>query len=283
MEIFEREDSPKLLSRSNLFSAVTLHVLVFAILWGLGALRMSEKAPPEIIEVVMVENPDGNEFEKPPEVEPEVEPEEEPQVEPLKPVVEPKKIPDPPKVEPPKEDPPPKVDAVEKIVEKPKTEPKKVERPKPKKPTQEEIKQSRLKRIKEMRDRAKKKPAAKVTNGKTYERRPVNFQDLWNKGAIASSRNRISSSDDGRYIKMIYEAFYNRWDVPNTMGKAARLEVKLSNSGKILGYRIIRSSGRSEIDQSILEAASKVGTIIGLSLDFIRRNNPIIVEFTLTN
>lgn len=277
MEIFEREDSPKLLSRSNLFSAVTLHVLVFAILWGLGALRMSEKAPPEIIEVVMVENPDGNEFEKPPEVEPEVEPEEKTQVEPeVKPVVKPEKIPDPP----------PKVDAVEKIVEKPKTETKKVEKPKPKKPTQEEIKQSRLKRekrMKEMRDRAKKKPDAKVTNGKTYERRPVNIQDLWNKGAIASSRNRISSSDDGRYIKMIYEAFYNRWDVPNTMGKTARLEVKLSNSGKILGYRIIRSSGRSEIDQSILEAASKVGTIIGLSLDFIRRNNPIIVEFTLTN
>jgi TonB family protein len=278
VEIFEREDSPKLLSRSNLFSAVTLHVLVFVILWGLGALRMSEKAPPEIIEVVMVENPDGNEFEKPPEVEPEVEPEEKTQVEPevkpvVKPEVKPEKIPDPP----------PKVDAVEKIVEKPKTETKKVEKPKPKKPTQEEIKQSRLKRIKEMRDRAKKKPDAKVTNGKTYERRPVNFQDLWNKGAIASSRNRISSSDDGRYIKMIYEAFYNRWDVPNTMGKAARLEVKLSNSGKILSYRIIRSSGRSEIDQSILEAASKVGTIIGLSLDFIRRNNPIIVEFTLTN
>jgi TonB family protein len=274
VEIFEREDSPKLLSRSNLFSAVALHVLVFAILWGLGALRMSEKAPPEIIEVVMVENPDGNEVEKPPEVEPEVEPVEKTQVEPeVKPVVKPEKIPDPP----------PKVDAVEKIVEKPKTEIKKVEKTKPKKPTQEEIKQSRLKRIKEMRARATKKPAAKVTNGKTYERRPVNFQDLWNKGAIASSRNRISSSDDGRYIKMIYEAFYNRWDVPNTMGKTARLEVKLSNSGKILSYRIIRSSGRSEIDQSILEAASKVGTIIGLSLDFIRRNNPIIVEFTLTN
>lgn len=227
---------------------------------------------PMDLTVVVHENLDGNENEQPP-------------MEPPKP--EPPPPPPPPKPEPP---PPPKPeiveDAVVKVHDKTKKPEKKVEPPKEQ---EKPVKKTREERIREMRERAKDttnrpKPQKPQPNGRT-EKRPPNWKELLNQGYKPGKTTQLATSEEQRCLSLIKMAFESKWERPpwtDTL-KPMVVKVKFGPGGVILAYNLTSSSGDSAADQSILSAARRVGSVRGLTADFLNKyKGGLEIRFTVT-
>lgn len=272
--MYQRGERPKLLTTATMVAAAIVHAIFFI------ALIVFEKcfksSEPDVIPmdltVVVHENLDGNENEPPP-------------TEPPKP--EPPPPPPPPKPEPP---PPPKPeiveDAVVKVHDKTKKPEKKVKPPKEqeksKKPTLEE-------RIREMRERAKDttnrpKPQKPQPNGRT-EKRPPNWKELLNQGYKPGRTTQLATSEEQRCLSLIKMAFESKWERPpwtDTL-KPMVVKVKFGPGGVILAYNLTSSSGDAAADQSILSAARRVGSVRGLTADFLNKyKGGLEIRFTVT-
>lgn len=287
----EREERPKILTGKNIGYAVLAHILLFLSFY---LFAIPFKSRPVIIPidltVVVNENLDGEENEPPPEkpVEPLPPP---PPPEPPKPVVKP---PDPPKVEE-------KLEAVEQIVEKkkPKEEKKKVEEKKPEKPkepekpkppekTKEQLMQERIERMRNSAKDVKTPPKKKVdppkNNGKT-DKRPQDWEKLLNQGYKPGATTNLAASEEQLCLSLIKQRFESKWDKPawtDTL-KPMVIRCKFGPGGKLIAYNITQSSGDRAADQSILRAASLVGSVPGLTQSFIDKyKGGIDIRFTVT-
>ncbi len=274
----DREEMPKVFSAKNIAIAVVLHGLLFAFLWYMGVLGPDgpkETIIPIELSFVLHENLDGVEDEPPPEAEPTPGPEPE-----HEPVAEPDPPPPPPPV------PEESVVQVPEEVEKPEPpkppeEPKKVEpprRPDPPKKTPEQIRKEREERLKKMREsmtKVKDPPPGPRHNGRT-EKRPPNWRELLTAGYEPSNHNAgLDASESQRCISLIHDAFYSKWNRPAWTPELKRmsLQVTFDRAGNVTGYRFVARSGDRRSDDTVLEAASRVGRVAGLSLPFLESIN----------
>ena len=285
MEIWRPENpderEPKVLSAANLCIAVALHVALFAGFWVFavfhGLFDKEEEIIPIDLTVVVVENLKGKEDEPPPLKK------QEPTPPPKKNKAEPKK--EPKKPEPKKE--------LEKIdtnvvakVEKKKEEPKKLEK------TAKELREERIKR---MRESAKvvdkttivKEPTKPQPNGRTDKKTLTDAEiaKLLNQGYKPGKSTNLASNAEQLAYSLIKEAFERKWDVPpwtDTL-KPMTIRVWFGGGGRIVAHKIEKSSGDIRADQSLKAAAERVGAIPALAPEFIEkyRKSGVPVQFTV--
>ena len=261
----------------NVTIALAIHILFFLGFWIYASLDSKEELTviPIDLTVVVQENLDGDENEPPPLKPPEPEPEPEP-IKPPEPPPPPEPVPEVP------------MEAVEKKPEK-KPE-KKAEKPKPPEKPKKTAKELREERIKKMRERAKnvkRMPnSSPQPNGRTEKKTltDAEIQKLLNAGYRPGRSNQLATCEEQRCLSLIRRAFESRWDKPpytDTL-RPMVLNVRFGGGGRIVSYRLEESSGDRQADDSILRAAKAVGTVPGLSASFLEKySGGISVRFTV--
>ena len=281
------EKLPAVISRRTLTFALVIHLAFFAVFWIFavchGLFDKKEEIIPIDLTVVVNENLNGKEDEPPPLKKPEPEP--------PKPKPKPK-----PKVKEPE-----KPKELEKIVTNivtkvDKKEEKAKEKAKAKVEPKKSAKELREERMKKMRESAKvvnKKVEITVSNakesgnGRTDRKTLSNaeIQKLLNMGYKPGRSEQLATSDAQLGYSLIKMAFEEKWEKPpwtDTM-KPMTIRVWFGNGGRIVNYKLESSSGDVKADQSIKSAASRVGTVQGLPPAFIDkyRSSGVPVRFTV--
>lgn len=275
MRYIDEEQRPKVLGKGSLAAALVLHAMFFGCCWLLS-MPFREKAIVIPIELT---------FEAPPTVQDEPPP--------PKPVVKPKEPePEPPKIDDKKldaviKDPPPKKPPKKPEVKKPPEKPKEVEKPKEPEPPKKTAAELRKERLEKMRKSTTKDNTPRVKSpapsgaGKTLEK---DWQKLMAQGYKPGEKTRLAASETQRCISLIRAAFHRQWEPPawNSSMRMMFLEVTFDNGGRVVGYRLVQSSGDGKADRSVLSAASRVGSVAGLSLDFLEHNKTVRIDFKVT-
>ena len=279
---------PAVISRRTLMFALVIHLSFFIAFWLFAACHglfdKKEEIIPIDLTVVVNENLNGKENEPPPLKKPEPEPPK------PKPKPQPKKVKEPEK---PKELEKIVTNIVTKVDKKEEKKPeKKVEKKEPEKP-----KMTKEQRMAEMRKRAKvvKGPPVKIDvpkakesgNGRT-DRQPLSkaeIEKLLGLGAKAGTSNQLAANDEQLGRSLIKMAFEEKWEKPpwtDTL-RPMTIRVWFGGGGRILNYKLEKSSGDAKADRSILSAASRVGAIPGLPLAFIEayKTKGIPCQFTV--
>lgn len=288
---------PQALSAVTVTVALALHLAVFAV-FGLFALFTDKKGPETIIPidltVVVNENLDGVENEPPPLKNP-------PPPEPPKPKPKPRpkpaeKKPDPPK---PLEQ---IVTNVVKSVEKKKDEPKKApekKKPEPKKPeppkkTAKELREERMKRIRDRMKTVNKPVTIEVKNAKasgngrtarqTMSRAEI--ERLLRQGYRPGTENQVAANEKQRCLSLIEMVLRDRWGALGAeknarVGVIVSLSFQLNSAGGLVNVRLAKGCGDVRTDQTALAVARTVTSIPGLSADFIAEfsKNSIILNY----
>ena len=283
--LFEETRRDGVLGAKNVGIALALHVgafllfLVYATLHGL--FEPKETVIPIDLTVVVNENLDGEENEPPPlnnDKPPEPEPE-----------------PEPPKPEP---EPEPEVEALEVVKEKPKVEEKKPEEKKPKEPekpkkTKEELLKERIEQMRKNAKFVKKKVSVEVKevpsgNGRTARKTLTDAQirDLLNKGYKPGTTTQLAENEMQLCLSLIKQAFYDKWDRPPWTESLRPMVVRVwfGAGGRVINFKLEQGSSDARADASIMRAARLVGSVPGLTPDFISkyRTSGIPVRFTVT-
>ena len=285
--IGDRESGkPPVLGVRSVGLALAGHIVVFLLLYSFALLhlRPKEAVIPIDLTVVVNENLDGEENEPPPLSNDRPEP------------------PKPPEPKPPEAPPAAaeKIEAVEQIAEK-KPEPqkekpkppeeKKPEPPKPPEKTKEQLREERIKRMREsaklvdrpVKIEIKNKPSG---NGRT-ERQTMTeaeIRRLLDQGYRPSTKTQLAADETQRCISLIRAAFYDKWDRPPWTDslKEMLLSVQFDMSGRVKGYRLLKSSGDAKADATVRQAAALVHMVTGLSTDFLRENPEVTIRFKVT-
>lgn len=105
------------------------------------------------------------------------------------------------------------------------------------------------------------------------------------KKATEKKKVRLSSDEEARNLALIRKAFYNKWKEPKkgSYARVVDLGVLLCEDGRVLGYDIQRTSLSPMVDKSVLEAASKVDCVKGLSPAFLEENKVVTIRFEVTS
>ena len=272
--LFEENRRDGVLGPGNVGFALALHVgafllfLLYATLHGL--FETKETVIPIDLTVVVNENLDGEENEPPP-LNNDKPPE--PESEPPKPEPAPE-----PKVE--------KVEALEQDQEKPK------EPEKPKK-TKEELLKERIEKMRKDAKFVKKKVSIEVRevpsgNGRTERKTLTDAQirDLLNKGYRPGTTTQLATSEMQLCLSLIKQAFYAKWDRPPWTESLRPMIVRVwfGAGGRVINFKLESGSGDARADATIMRAARLVGSVPGLTPDFVSkfRTTGIAVRFTVT-
>ena len=278
---YGEEKLPAVISRRTLTVALLLHLSVFVVFWLYAAchdlFHRDEEIIPIDLTVVVNENLDGKPDEPPPLKKPEP-----PKP---KPKPQPKKIKEPEK---PKE--------LEKIVTNIVTKvDKKVEKKEPEKP-KKTAKELREEKMAKMRASAKvvNKPlkievknAKESGNGRTTKKTlsDAEIQKLLNMGYKPGTSEQLATSDAQLGYSLIKSAVEDKWEVPPWTDTLKPMTVRIwfGGGGRVVNYKLEKSSGDAKADRSILSAASRVGAIPGLPPAFIEayKNKGIPCQFTV--
>ena len=262
------------LNARTILAAFGLHVAAFVFFWI--AAKIIYRAPDVIIPIDMTIVPPWAEQDPTdPNPDPNPPPQEQPKPEPPKPEPKPE---EPPKVDE-------KVEAVEKVVEKPKKkEFKKSEIKKPEKKVEKPKKKEFVKGP--IKKPPKIQPPVKLPPGKGTSRdKPLSQADIMKAlaaGAKFGASNQLAANEEQRCISLISRRFYECWTDFSWSDnlRPVHLEVKFGGGGKILGYRIVQSSGDAAVDRSVLAAAKRADHVTGLSAEFLKNYPTITVMMT---
>ncbi len=290
---------PSVLSVGTVLLALALHLVVF-LAFGLFALFSDEKKETSIpidLTVVVNENLDGVENEPPPLVNP-------PPPEPPKPKPKPRPKPADKKPEPPKAQEQivtnvvkrveKKKDEPKKEPEKKKPEPKESKKPEPPKKTAKELREEKMKRIRE-RMKAVNKPVtievknAKASgNGRTARQTMsrAEIERLLRQGYRPGTENQLASNEKQRCVSLIQMAIEDKWDALSPKvgnNGTVLLSVQLSSAGGLVNVRLAKGCGDALSDQAALSVARAVTSIPGLSAEFIAefRKEPLTIRYNV--
>jgi len=289
---------PKVLDGGNVVAALVIHLVAFLGLYVFAVFHGLFDKPEEVIPidltVVVNENLDGKENEPPPLQKPEP--------------PKPKPKPEPPKPKPkPKEPEKPKelekivtniVQKVEKKTEKKeeKKEEKKTEKkPEPPKKTAKELREERLRQMRESARTVSKPVTIEVKNapsgdGRTAKRTltAAQLQDLLNKGYKPGTSEQLAKSEEQRCVSLVTMAIKDKWDkISPKIGNTGTvlLSVQLNSSGGLINVRLVKSCGDRLSDDAALSVARSVHSIPGLSQEFISKfsREPLPVFYHVSN
>lgn len=285
----DEDERPEVLGAGNVVAALVVHVVLFLVLWIAARVQFKPKeiAVPIDLLVVVNENLDGKENEPPPVQEP---PKETPKPPPK---------PQPQVKETPKE--PEKVEAVEVVKEKPKVDPiKRIQeslKDRPKEPPKEKPKEPKKSREELIREKMKGQPtkaAVKIKvnapsgDGKTAKKTlsDAEIRKLLGEGYKPGATTQLAASEEQRCISLIKQAFYSKWTTRpawNDTLKDMRLRISFGPGGRVVGYKLVQSSGDRAADSTVLLAAELVKVVHGLSEAFVNKHkNDIIIQFEVT-
>ena len=264
------------LNLHTILVALGLHLAAFLFFWV--AAKIIYREPKVVIPIDMTIVPPWAE-QDPDDPDPDPNPpsEEKPRPEPS-PKPEPKSEPE-PKVAPRE-----KIDAVEQIKEKPKERPRrrfnpgKLVNPPEKERPRRRFNPGRLVKPPNV------KPPPNLPRGKGTSRdKPLSQAEIMKAlagGARFGASNRLAANEEQRCFSLIRRRFYECWTDFNWSEnlRPVHLSVKFGGGGKIIGYRIVQSSGDAKVDQSVLAAAKRAGYVAGLSADFLKLHAEITIE-----
>ena len=282
---YGEEKLPAPISGRTLLLALLVHLALFVLFWIFavchGLFDKKEEIIPIDRTVVVNENLNGKENEPPPlkKVEPE----------PPKPKPKPK-----PKVKEPE-----KPKELEKIVtnivtkvEKKEEKAKEKAKEEPKK-TAKELREERMKKMRESAKQVNKKVTIEVRNakasgdGRTDKKTltDAEIQKLLNMGYKPGTSEQLAASDAQLGYSLIKMAVEEKWEVPPWTDTLKPMTVRIwfGGGGRVVNYKLEKSSGDAKADRSILSAASRVGAIPGLPPAFIDayKSKGIPCQFTV--
>ena len=292
---------PEVLSGRSFALALALHLAAFAVFWIVAACHglfdKKETIGPIDLTVVVNENLDGKEKEPPPLVNPTPEPPPPPKPKPR------------PKPEPKKPDPPKALEqivtnvvkAVEKKDEKreekpkpkprPKPEPKKPERPRK---TAKELREERMKRIRDRMKSVNKKVTIEVKDakasgdGRTARQTlsQAEIKRLLNAGYRPGTENQLASNEKQRCLSLIQMAIEDKWEALSPkVGRngTVLLSVQFNSAGGLVNVRLAKGCGDALSDQAALSVARAVTRIQGLSAEFLAefRREPLTIRYNV--
>lgn len=279
---YEEEKLPAVISRRTLTVALLLHLSVFVVFWLYAAchdlFNKEEEIIPIDLTVVVNENLDGKANEPPPLKNPD----------PPKPKPKPQPKPKPKEPEKPKE--------LEKIVTNIVTKvEKKVEKKVPERPkrTAKELREERMRKMRESAKVVNKKVTIEVRNakasgnGRTARKTLSNaeIQKFLNMGYKPGTSEQLAASDAQLGYSLIKSAVEDKWEVPPWTDTLKPMTVRIwfGGGGRVVSYKLERSSGDAKADRSILSAASRVRAIPGLPPAFIEayKSKGIPCQFTV--
>lgn len=279
---YEEEKLPAVISRRTLTVALLLHLSVFVVFWLYAAchdlFNKEEEIIPIDLTVVVNENLDGKENEPPPLK----------KSDPPKPKPKPQPKPKPKEPEKPKE--------LEKIVTNIVTKvEKKVEKKVPERPkrTAKELREERMRKMRESAKVVNKKVTIEVRNakasgnGRTARKTLSNaeIQKFLNMGYKPGTSEQLAASDAQLGYSLIKSAVEDKWEVPPWTDTLKPMTVRIwfGGGGRVVSYKLERSSGDAKADRSILSAASRVRAIPGLPPAFIEayKSKGIPCQFTV--
>ena len=286
---YDTAQRPKVLSKRNLAIALVLHVSTFVLFWLYAACHdlfdKEEEIIPIDLTVVVNQNLDGKENEPPPlkKVEPEP-PKPKPQPKPKPKVKEPEK---------PKELEKIVTNVVAKVDKKAEEKRPEKKKPEPPKKTAKELREERMRKMRESAKQVDKKVTIEVRSAKASgdgrtARKTLSDAEVMrrlNEGYKPGTSEQIATSELQLGYSLIKQTFEEKWDKPpwtDTL-KPMTIRVWFGGGGRIVKYHLERSSGDRKADQSILSAASRVGAIPALPAAFVDKfkRSGVPVQFTV--
>ena len=286
---YDTAQRPKVLSKRNLAIALVLHVSTFVLFWLYAACHdlfdKEEEIIPIDLTVVVNQNLDGKENEPPPlkKVEPE----------PPKPKPQPKPKPKVKKPEKPKELEKIVTNVVAKVDKKAEEKRPDKKKPEPPKKTAKELREERMRKMRESATQVDKKVTIEVRTAKASgdgrtARKTLSDAEVMrrlNEGYKPGTSEQIATSELQLGYSLIKQTFEEKWDKPpwtDTL-KPMTIRVWFGGGGRIVKYHLERSSGDRKADQSILSAASRVGAIPALPAAFVDKfkRSGVPVQFTV--
>lgn len=286
---YDTAQRPKVLSKRNLAIALVLHVSTFVLFWLYAACHdlfdKEEEIIPIDLTVVVNQNLDGKENEPPPlkKVEPEP-PKPKPQPKPKPKVKEPEK---------PKELEKIVTNVVAKVDKKAEEKRPEKKKPEPPKKTAKELREERMRKMRESAKQVNKKVTIEVRSAKASgdgrtARKTLSDAEVMrrlNEGYKPGTSEQIATSELQLGYSLIKQTFEEKWDKPpwtDTL-KPMTIRVWFGGGGRIVKYHLERSSGDRKADQSILSAASRVGAIPALPAAFVDKfkRSGVPVQFTV--
>ena len=286
---YDTAQRPKVLSKRNLAIALVLHVSTFVLFWLYAACHdlfdKEEEIIPIDLTVVVNQNLDGKENEPPPlkKVEPE----------PPKPKPQPKPKPKVKKPEKPKELEKIVTNVVAKVDKKAEEKRPDKKKPEPPKKTAKELREERMRKMRESAKQVDKKVTIEVRTAKASgdgrtARKTLSDAEVMrrlNEGYKPGTSEQIATSELQLGYSLIKQTFEEKWDKPpwtDTL-KPMTIRVWFGGGGRIVKYHLERSSGDRKADQSILSAASRVGAIPALPAAFVDKfkRSGVPVQFTV--
>ena len=286
---YDTAQRPKVLSKRNLAIALVLHVSTFVLFWLYAACHdlfdKEEEIIPIDLTVVVNQNLDGKENEPPPlkKVEPEP-PKPKPQPKPKPKVKEPEK---------PKELEKIVTNVVAKVNKKAEEKRPEKKKPEPPKKTAKELREERMRKMRESAKQVDKKVTIEVRTAKASgdgrtARKTLSDAEVMrrlNEGYKPGTSEQIATSELQLGYSLIKQTFEEKWDKPpwtDTL-KPMTIRVWFGGGGRIVKYHLERSSGDRKADQSILSAASRVGSIPALPAAFVDKfkRSGVPVQFTV--
>ena len=278
---YDTAQRPKVLSKRNLAIALVLHVSTFVLFWLYAACHdlfdKEEEIIPIDLTVVVNQNLDGKENEPPPlkKVEPE----------PPKPKVkEPEK---------PKELEKIVTNVVAKVNKKAEEKRPEKKKPEPPKKTAKELREERMRKMRESAKQVNEKVTIEVRSAKASgdgrtARKTLSDAEVMrrlNEDYKPGTSEQIATSELQLGYSLIKQTFEEKWDKPpwtDTL-KPMTIRVWFGGGGRIVKYHLERSSGDRKADQSILSAASRVGSIPALPAAFVDKfkRSGVPVQFTV--
>lgn len=286
---YDTAQRPKVLSKRNLAIALVLHVSTFVLFWLYAACHdlfdKEEEIIPIDLTVVVNQNLDGKENEPPPlkKVEPEP-PKPKPQPKPKPKVKEPEK---------PKELEKIVTNVVAKVDKKAAEKRPDKKKPEPPKKTAKELREERMRKMRESAKQVNEKVTIEVRSAKASgdgrtARKTLSDAEVMrrlNEGYKPGTSEQIATSELQLGYSLIKQTFEEKWDKPpwtDTL-KPMTIRVWFGGGGRIVKYNLERSSGDRKADQSILSAASRVGSIPALPAAFVDKfkRSGVPVQFTV--
>ncbi len=96
----------------------------------------------------------------------------------------------------------------------------------------------------------------------------------------------VEMSRDLLFLDQIKQIMYRAWTQPGSVdisGLVTKVQISLRADGTLVGSNIVKASGNSVMDQSVMQAVRSVARIPGVPAEFLSAHPNITIAFELTN
>jgi len=121
----------------------------------------------------------------------------------------------------------------------------------------------------------KKKPSHNLTEEQ--------IRELLAQGAVIGDHTSIPD-EDSRNRELIRRTLYGAWTEPSAAEAGdswVDVEIEFDGEGRIVGSRMLKGSGLTVMDESVMQAVRSVPVISGLTSGFLSRYRKVTIKFEI--